>query len=246
MICGVHRRLSPDTPDCSELLRWWHRYQVQSLNEYSDDIRNGLLQNLFTVRRQMELSCLTPAEAGKHCCGQHLTELEKIYDQLEQLSSHLYSPYLEDSLPLALEHALQPWHSQLPLHCQWSSQWEVEPIEQNRLLISFTQSLLTQLTQATPQPHRCDIVLTQTSHAKQLRYHVTYEARPVPALLQALSTQLAPFLKTFQIFTGGNYEQRLHPQEFAWVLNWGSSSPAPAAPSHAAGETHLPGENVGT
>ncbi|RZM76568.1 hypothetical protein [Leptolyngbya iicbica] len=219
--------LNPDTPDHSELLRWWHRHQVRSLNELSDGIRNGLLQDLFTVRRQVELACLKPAGAAAYCCGQHLTELEKIYTQLEQLSSYLYSPFLEDSLPTALADALQPWHSKLPLNCQFASEWESDLIEHNRLLIGFTQRLLTQLTQAALSPHRCDLTLRQQDYTKHLHYHITYSESLAPELLQVLSNQLEPFLKTFQIFTRGTYEQRLHSHELDWRLCWADSAPTP-------------------
>ncbi|MGB5975740.1 MAG: hypothetical protein WBG38_20610, partial [Nodosilinea sp.] len=89
--------VSPPTHP-EQLLRWWHRHQTRWLTGEADTIRNGLLQDLFAIRRQIEL--VTDDETAG------LATVEQLYDALEQLGNRLSSPYLEESLPLALQHAL--------------------------------------------------------------------------------------------------------------------------------------------
>jgi len=176
------------------------------------------------VRRQMELSCSMQAGGEDTGCSQHLAELDSLYARLEHLSSSLHSPYLEESLPLALQHALQPWQGRLPLETQLPYLRDVEPIEHTRLLIALTQTLLKHLAAAAPPPQGCVIALTQQHQGKELRYHITYEATPSTVFAQELSTVLTPFLETFQIFTGGEYEQFSPPQTLGWVLSWSSTA----------------------
>lgn len=92
--------LNTKSLDAPELLRWWQRYQIQRQNQTADTIRNGLLQDVFALRRQLELFCQTCSTADVQSCDRQVAQLHHVYFQLEDLSNSLDLPYLQDSLPL--------------------------------------------------------------------------------------------------------------------------------------------------
>ena len=209
--------MSTYRPDTSELLSWWHQHQAQKLNQVSDRIRNGLLQELFSIRRQLEVSCEIEKNATSFGCDLHLTNLEHIYDQLEHLSHGLTSPFL-DSLPLALQHAIQPWQQQLSLTTEFPSTWPSESVEHVQLFITLVESFLNQLA-TNPHPQHCNLELIQHSTTKELICYATGDA------VSACPTEsLLPQLETFRLLTQGEYTQTLQPQLIRWELRWPSLS----------------------
>ncbi|HEY9734711.1 MAG TPA: hypothetical protein V6D06_00460, partial [Trichocoleus sp.] len=120
-----------DTADMPEsarpLLRWWYQQQTRLLIDEADTIRNGVLQDVFALRRHLELLCQDALEPN--ACEPCLQDVERIYKALQSLSDRISSPYLEDSLPLAIQHFLQPWRPRLPLQVELHDPWEIEPAE---------------------------------------------------------------------------------------------------------------------
>ncbi|MBE7384845.1 MAG: hypothetical protein F6J95_025960 [Leptolyngbya sp. SIO1E4] len=213
-----------DTSNPTDLLRWWHQYQAHKLNQEAELIRNKLLQEMFAIRRRLELSCETQPNAQAFDCETHLAELKRLYALLESLGNRLESPYLQDSLPLALQHTVQPWQTQLPLSTDLPPRWELDPIEHTRLLILFVETLLQHLASATPLPHDCDLRLQHQAELKELTVRVRYETWLPPAWISQISSPLQPLLKTFQLLMQGDYDQDLHPRTLTWVLRWQTQS----------------------
>jgi hypothetical protein len=212
--------LASDTENHTELLRWWHQYQAQMLTQETDLIRNELLQEMFALRRRLEVSEQTPANAATPGGEVHLTELQRLYALLENICDRLESPFLQDSLPLALQHAMQPWQKQLTLRAVLPPTWEPEPVEHTRLLILFLQRLLQQLAEAPGLPERCELRLEHTAQVKQLVLQADYPPDVSLAFAAPLLAVLTPFIKTFQLFTQGDYHQEVHAHSLALVLCW--------------------------
>lgn len=219
--CGLTKNISNTT----ELLRWWHQHQAQQWNHEADLIRNGLLQEIFALRRRLELACQTQPNADEFGCAAHLAELSKLYTSLESLGNRLGSPYLQESLPLALQFTILPWQAK----CDWQVDlppiWEVEPVENIRLLIMLTETCLQAFTAEAVLPEQCRLCLTAQAHVKELTFHLAYpQALPLP-LVEAISARLAPLLETFKLFTQGDYGQTVQPQALSWVLRWPTQTP---------------------
>ncbi|NEQ50364.1 MAG: hypothetical protein F6K11_09565 [Leptolyngbya sp. SIO3F4] len=209
--------MSPHHPDAPALLRWWHKHQAQKLHQVADRIRNGLLQELFAIRRQLEVSCETEDNAAAFGCDLHLANLEHIYHQLEHLSHDLNSPFL-DSLPLALQHISQPWHQKLSLTTELPSTWSPEPVEHVQLFITFVDSFLSQLATNTSL-NQCGLELIQHTTSKELICYATGDN-----LSTRLTESLLPLLETFRLLTQGEYNQTVQPQLIRWELRWRTSS----------------------
>lgn len=203
-----------------ELLRWWHQYQAQLLNQTADRIRNGMLQEVFAARRQLELACQGASHGEVNCCQQQLAALERVHSLLENLSDRLDSPYLHDSLPLTLRHSAQSWQEKMPLTMELPAAWDPDPVEHTRLFMMLIEHLLERLAAEALRPSACLIGLRQQNHTKQLTCRVDYDDLLLPTTAGDLAATLAPFLQTFQLFTQGNYEHGVQPRSLSWVLSW--------------------------
>ena len=204
----------------ADLLRWWHQYQAQMLNHEADMIRNGVLQDMFAIRRRLELSCLTQPNAEEFGCEDHLAKLRRIYILLENLSDRLELPYLQESLPLALQHAVQPWRESVRLRARLPHTWEAEPVEHTRLLVMLAENLLQHLATAAISPRHCDITLQHQFGVKELTFHMLYRESPPASLTEQTAISMKPFLETFQILTQGDYSQDLQARSLTWALRW--------------------------
>ena len=213
-----------DFSNHTDLLRWWHQYQAQVLNHEADLIRNGVLQDVVAIRRSLELSCQTQTHAEEFGCETHLAELKRIYTLLESLCNRLEAPYLQDSLPLALQYTIQPWQEKIQFKPELPNHWEPEPVEYTRLLNLFADRLLALAATADIPVHHCHVALRHQAGIKELTFHVRYEESLPVSLTAKISRTLEPFLSTFQILTQGEYEQDLQPRSLIWALRWQTQS----------------------
>ncbi|NEQ44304.1 MAG: hypothetical protein F6K00_12405 [Leptolyngbya sp. SIOISBB] len=212
--------MSIETPNNADLLRWWHQYQAQQQTQMADLIRNSILQNLFVARRHLEsLACSQAAEAESKSSERCLAELAHVYTQLEDLSNGLDDPFLQEPLPLALQHATQPWQDQLDLDIQLPEFWAPEPSEHTRLLIMFVETLLNQLTDSNCS-YRGVIELKRHNSLNQLVCQVFHHEPISDEFKTHLLDSLVPFLQTFRLFTDGECEQLSRSQEFIWIFRW--------------------------
>ncbi|MEM7062437.1 MAG: hypothetical protein AAF572_04650 [Cyanobacteria bacterium P01_B01_bin.77] len=210
-----------DSADNIELFRWWQRYQTELLRREAEQVRNGLLQEVFIVRRQLELAYKSHNDTQSLNIQPYISKLEQIYTALEKLSDRLGSPYLRTSLPLALRHALQPWQSKLNLQSKLLDKWCVEPIELTQLLVAFINDLCRHLSLGTELPDRCEIQLQHQNNGKELTIHAFYN-RSLPADLKNSehSESLIYMLKIFQILTQGEYIKEYYSNQLIWILKW--------------------------
>ena len=84
-----------------QLLCQWQQNQAEWLDQEAETIRNGLLQDLFAVRRKLEL-----LDGQATDC---LVDFEHLYHSLKHLADRLSSPYIHDSFPLAIQHTVSIW-----------------------------------------------------------------------------------------------------------------------------------------
>lgn len=219
----------PLKPDSSNhLVRWCYRHQAQALHTEAESIRNGILQDLFALRRKLELSC--PLVGGEDCTEEPcLEDIEQIYTALETLSDRLSSPYLQDSLPLAIQHALRPWQTAVDLTLDLPSTWAVEPPEHITLILTLLRYSLSALAAVSA---RCQISLKIEPQTRRLTLQATYAPRltppfsgtitatPNPSQMDDQADELPHLLQAFQAISGGETAWEQHPGETRWQLCW--------------------------
>lgn len=152
--------------------QWWQQQQVLQSHHTAESIRDGLLQQTFALRRYLEMAESQPlatfsAEPRAAQTASWLTQFQALYQSLENLSNELSSPFVADSLPLALQFALENWqrsHPSPPLQLTLPSAHPTQAsFSQNQAVLSVTLELLKQL----PTQSAKQIQITLNSESQQ-------------------------------------------------------------------------------
>ncbi|MBX2864617.1 MAG: hypothetical protein KTR27_13800 [Leptolyngbyaceae cyanobacterium MAG.088] len=117
---------------------WWHSQQQQQQHTQAEIVRDGLLQEAFALRRHLEKGSHPTQETVPY-----LEQFNQFYRSLENLSNELSPPFIDDSLPLALQFVLKN-HKQIEtsLDLELETDWSCDGTESNRTLLSIVNELL--------------------------------------------------------------------------------------------------------
>ena len=126
-------------------LRWWYNKQSERRFQDAELIRDGLLQEAFTLRRTLELSLMNSPESMEKTHQELLETFERFHHDLKELSDRLSPPYLDDNLPLAIQSLLSGWQVKYPamqVELKLPHDWQRESSEQSRLILMALDELL--------------------------------------------------------------------------------------------------------
>lgn len=188
----------------------------------AEKIREGLLQESFIIRRSLELLPVDNLEVSTGNTQECLQKIENFHHSLVQLSERLYSAYLPDSLPLAIECLLERWiasHPQLYLNLDIPTCWRLEPAERCLVILRTLEELLRISLPEVLTQISIDISLKQQRNICQLMVQITYP--DVSALVFYSSLPELGYLSdTFQVLTSGRCFCRSKNLSVAWYLCW--------------------------
>ena len=131
--------------------QWWQRQQALQSHHKAESIRDGLLQQTFAFRRYLETAAerpagtALPAQPERDRTAHWLAQFQTFHQSLEDLSNELSSPFVADSLPLALQFALKDWarsHPNLSLQLALPADWPQPSLNQNQAILAVTAELL--------------------------------------------------------------------------------------------------------
>ena len=202
-----------------DLLRWWQQQQIHTLNQEADFIRSNILQEVFAVRRHLELAG-DSGNLSPSAWDPYLTELKHVYSLLQQLSDRLDPPYLRSSFLLAIGHTIDLWRPTLPLKVSLPDTWGTEPISQTQLLLTLVNTMCRVVNESHPLTQSCEVSLRPLLEQKVLSLCVTYWDIPPPAVMAQLRSELAPIIQTFQLLSKGNFTVNAQPLKIAWTISW--------------------------
>ena len=126
-------------------LQWWERRRAFQLYCETERIRNGLLQESLAMRRSIELLLGDSCEISLQSVRDWLTGIEKFHHSLGQLSDRLSPPYVEESLPLAIQYLLELWQTYNPklnIQMELPRDWPDESPECSRVILIALDELL--------------------------------------------------------------------------------------------------------
>ncbi|GAB4460457.1 MAG: hypothetical protein OHK0037_07750 [Elainellaceae cyanobacterium] len=214
-----------------QALRWWFEQQHDWLCREAEQVRNGPLQETFVMRRQLEMNPDSPSKAAFQQPA-WIAQVTQLNGQLVRLSDELSPPYLETSLPLAI----QAWAQDecLPgLMLCLPPSWPAEPTARVSLLLSMLTHLLRWSMQTNELLTRVSLELVQ---------QVNWGLQPVGVLTVRLDYPTAAaadeagrsphavFLsRAFAVLAPGRCTQRQQQQRIVWQFRW-RLSPDPSAP----------------
>jgi len=205
-----------------QALQWWQERQVLQLSQEAKNIRDGLLQESFTIRRSLELLPVDDLELLVKKNRDCLEKLDNFHHSLSQLSDRLSPAYIEDSLPLAIQSVVEQWQAQYPklhLHLDLPNHWRHESHHQSMLILRVLEELL----QITLSDLLADIAIHITLSPKEnlgeLLIHIS-DDRTADNLSYSSLKQLKYLRQIFQTLMPGKCCYRQHNIAIDWSLIW--------------------------
>jgi hypothetical protein len=126
-------------------LRWWQNQQALQLHQVAEEIRDGLLQQSFSLRRNLEVDLDGVAASRMVLTQTWLNSLEGLHHDFKLLSDFLSPPYLEESFPLALQYQMEAWQVRHP-GCEFTLKlpalWQQELSDRGQVMLTALDQLL--------------------------------------------------------------------------------------------------------
>ncbi len=201
-------------------LQWWFQRQSIHLSHEAETIRDGLLQEAFTIRRSLELSLGENDYNSVKQSQDWLNKVENFHHSLQQLSDRLSPVNIEHSLPMAILWVLESWqisHPQLKFQIYMPTYWRQEKFEQSIVVLRTLDEFL-QITSAgiTESIH---INLKPKGNLGELTIKSSY---PNLAAFKYYSytNDLKYLSQTFKILTSGQSFCRKKNLTVTWYFRW--------------------------
>lgn len=204
--------------------QWWSQQRTRQLEQKAEEIREGLLQELFSCRRSLELHVRAhqgvSIENLEHC----LSKLADLHYAVERLSYDLSPPYLEESLPLAVQHLLEQWREQrskLSVELDLPSFWR-GGLDCNRIVLAALDELLRLTLIENRREKVIHVGLQADGDMGELTVCITYCK---PSELMAVSggnraKQLKYLSHSFQLLASGQSGGRRQGLRMTWYFRW--------------------------
>ena len=205
-----------------EALKWWFCRQSSKLFLEAEKIRDGLLQESFTIRRNLELLPVDNVELSVNKTQECLKKTDNFHKSLAQLSDRLFPAYVEDSLPLAIECLLEPWlksHPDLYFHIDLPAYWRDEPAERSLIVLRALEELLRiSLPEALAQISLY-ITLQEVGNVCQMMVKITYPDVSTEERYSSIP-ELGYLYESFRFLTSGKCFCRSKNMSAAWYFRW--------------------------
>ncbi len=216
--------LQPFTFQCRarQTAQWWEAKQRLRVNRQVERVRDGLMQDLFTIRRRIELLD-HQSDVDIHAL---LQQISTMHHDLEHLTEHLSPPYIEDSLPLAIQNLVEQQRQglSLPINLDLPANWLHSSATQNHTIVL----MLDELIYLTIQPKTTQSIhLALSTRTDQgivqglLTMSVMYANRDVCTAVQQ-SQEVAYLCRAFQLLTSGRCTQTRQDAVGQWQFRWRS------------------------
>ena len=198
-------------------MQWWFQSQSVKLVTEAEAIRDGLLQESFSVRRTLE--SLTERENLSTQVQEWLKTLEQLHYSLIDVSDRLVPPHIEHSLPLALKWLSQSWQKnpQLKIETNLPTDWEDE-LTHSLVVIRIVDELL-RITLTAFNPEFLQISLKKHADIHELFLYISF-----PCLLTLISysdLKELPYLRqTFRVLTSGQCFCHTEALTVKWCFRW--------------------------
>lgn len=204
-----------------QALRWWFEQRQRWLCREAEQVRNGLLQDTFVMRRRLELNLdeemqQTWIEQMKHLDG-----------HLVQLSDNLAPPYGEVSLPLAIRdwakrfEAIATPGAPQAIALTLPDTWHSEPVTRSQMILVSLDQLLhlvaTQNNVAAEMP--ISIELRNRQPWGELVVQIHY-ASVEAAQKAGRSSELKYLPRAFQVLASGRCSHQRQQQTVSWRFRW--------------------------
>jgi len=126
-------------------LQWWFYREFLKLFLESEKIREDLLQESFTIRRNLDLLTIDNLSLSFTKIQAHSKKIDNFHHSLVELSDRLCPISIQDSLPLSIECLLEPWidsHPHVNFQINMPVYWRIEEPKCSWIIIRVLEELL--------------------------------------------------------------------------------------------------------
>jgi hypothetical protein len=206
-----------------QALQWWHHRQSAQRHQEVEMVRDGVLQASFALRQRLELS-LVYSDPKLFDCSL-LDSLKQFHYALQGFIDQLSSPYLEDSLPLAIQALLESRRSpQITIQLQMppASTGKRESYAQRRLLLMVLDELLNLVLSEKRCIATIAVCLTLTASLHELKIQFLYPEESMN-VGSVLSRQFNTLQRVFELIMPGRCFYNWKNCQLTWYFRWRSS-----------------------
>ncbi|MBD2442843.1 hypothetical protein H6G25_06440 [Dolichospermum sp. FACHB-1091] len=128
-----------------QALQWWFYREFWKLFLESEEIRDDLLQESFTIRRNLDLLSRDNLSLPETAIQAYIQKIDNFHHSLVQLSDRLCPISIQDSLPLSIECLLERWidsHPHLNFQINMPVYWRIEEPERSWIILRVLEELL--------------------------------------------------------------------------------------------------------
>ncbi|WP_414575677.1 hypothetical protein [Anabaena sp. CCY 9402-a] len=212
----------PSYQRIQQALQWWSSRQSIKLFLEAEKIRDDLLQEAFTIRRNLDVLTTDNLNLSSNKTQEYLRQIDNFHNSLVQLSNRLFPESLQDSFPLAIECLIEPWleiNPHLYFHLDLPVYWRHEQASNSLIVLSTLEELLTiTLPHILTQITIC-ISLKQQKNMGQLNVQISYPDITTFVCHTSLP-ELDYLCDTFQFLTSGRCFYRTSHHKVVWYLFW--------------------------
>ncbi|TVP56204.1 MAG: hypothetical protein EA343_24300 [Nodularia sp. (in: Bacteria)] len=209
-------------PKIKQALQWWSWRQSVKLFLEAEEIRDGLLQETFIIRRHLDLLTVNHPNSLTTETQECLKKIDQLHHSLVKLSDRLFPASLQDSLPLAIECLLKPLLISYPsqyFYIDMPASWRHEPAERSMIILRALEELLIITIPEVVTPISIYISLKKQGNLAQLIVTISYPDVSTLVFYSHLP-ELDYLGESFRFLTGG--ECFYHSQNFnaIWSFYW--------------------------
>jgi hypothetical protein len=205
-----------------QALQWWSSRQSLKLFLEAKTIRDGLLQESFTMRRSLDLLAQDNLSLTRNNTQEYLKQADNFYYALVQLSDRLFPAYIQDSLPLAIECLMEPWltsNSHLTFHFDIPAYWRHEPADRSLIVLRALEELLILTLPDVSAPSSIFISLKQQKYIGRLMVKITYPNHSTLIFYSSMK-ELDYLCESFRFLTSGKCFCRKHSLSIVCSFYW--------------------------
>ncbi|MGF1935726.1 MAG: hypothetical protein RM347_015280 [Nostoc sp. ChiQUE02] len=205
-----------------QALQWWSYRQSIKLFLEAEKIRDDLLQDSFTIRRNLDLLSVDNLNLSGNRIQECLNHIDNFHHSLVQLSDRLFPVSLQDSFPLAIECLLEPWlasNRQLYFQIDMPIYWRHEPAERSLIVLTALNELLTISLPEILAPTSIYINLKEQKDIGQLVVEITYPNMATFVLYSRIP-ELKYLCESFRLLTSGKCFRHSKNLKITWYFYW--------------------------
>lgn len=214
--------------DLRTAMQWWQNYLLEAPAKQAEQIRNGPLQEIHALQRQLELSSLeSPPSTSAHL-ERWQQKLQTLYRKLEDIGNQLAAPQLTD-LALAIQQRLTLWQAQYPhLPIQFDCQTTIPENSLNPLVLLAVDACLQIIASHSHNPLTLQLHPLEAEGKLSIAIQLDTPYLDLPTQIQKELTYLEI---SFTYLSGGGFQQETtslkHKRSLNCWLHWPITSDSP-------------------